>query len=960
MARPTLRQPITTRRVIVMRDGSTGAPEEGSSLPGIRELELRTLSLKIGQMEHDVADARKRAEVAQQQWETSVGASKEVFGSTLIRHNAEVTDGLQVLGQLRQREQQLRSGQQYQVKDVRDDQQFPDSRAQTDQLAVATKMTVQDLFESVGLSLHSDPLTVWTNIFKTKPTWRLRDSTGMSSLRCLLAVAQQEHVQAERDRLQEQEVGVGRTDVEHSCDSHVIPTDSLVARLSLLFLTAFPGSGKSHHLRLLGEQVNKLRAGDDVAARNLLDAPNLTTEAEDGKFVSAEDSGTPRFDQSTLQWAKKLKLIGVNFNSERWSLNESGSDGSMARHPGGALSPLHLRILFFALADLNDADAAETVWSDLGTKCAKAFNAGTLSPHDLEVAVVALLRRRCGAVAPHAPLLILLDELSKCDGFCADVYAKDVKRPTAPKAFRSAACSLANKVNGRVLLASLDDELPRTETQSSGRVPVEAVKLPPFPMVELFTSVLGELSVSKDLHLSYRGHLVKAGTQGGRPQIVAQAEALANVVGADVRHAAYLASFLSSACSGQKLSAILRSSARSANLSYADIWSHSDCDFIFAHSLRCEYVRAADTLPSGCTWDSVRRSGLIQAVGGPRFHVKLPLYVAWVLHACDGTGRIFPRTLYNMIGGVDGQLRWRAWEVIWVNLEVLLPYARSLVANSKVGDLAATSRKCDALVKLFPSTSHFGRKLVSRCENPAFLPLCVEERSLPKLLLRFLNQDRSLTSVVWQTEDNTAAVDSLLFAVNEDYQMVIRASQVKQTTAVVQQPLSWGQARDLVQNMRLWLAIATWLALSGDPMIQGYSKAEEWRTLRTGFRTAFPAVADEPNDAVVDEEAVLRAFLTANWAHLPRTPASIEDVLVAVFSVLQKSSFVVALQRPRGASFFHDRRVHLRSYMDDAIVMTQEDLPEHAGSFLSSVVTDCGRTANTSFSAEPTVFDIDQ
>lgn len=130
MARPTLRQPITTRRVIVMRDGSTGAPEEGSSLPGIRELELRTLSLKIGQMEHDVADARKRAEVAQQQWETSVGASKEVFGSTLIRHNAEVTDGLQVLGQLRQREQQLRSGQQYQVKDVRDDQQFPDSRAQ--------------------------------------------------------------------------------------------------------------------------------------------------------------------------------------------------------------------------------------------------------------------------------------------------------------------------------------------------------------------------------------------------------------------------------------------------------------------------------------------------------------------------------------------------------------------------------------------------------------------------------------------------------------------------------------------------------------------------------------------------------------------------------------------------------------------------------------------------------------
>lgn len=66
----------------------------------------------------------------------------------------------------------------------------------------------------------------------------------------------------------------------------------------------------------------------------------------------------------TVEWAKKVQLIGVNFNSERWNLNST--DRELARDYGKFI-PLYLRILFFAVADVSNADAAEAAWLQLGT-----------------------------------------------------------------------------------------------------------------------------------------------------------------------------------------------------------------------------------------------------------------------------------------------------------------------------------------------------------------------------------------------------------------------------------------------------------------------------------------------------------------------------------------------------------------------------------------------------------------
>lgn len=42
--------------------------------------------------------------------------------------------------------------------------------------------------------------------------------------------------------------------------------------------------------------------------------------------MSTNTSEGPRIDETTVEWAKQLRLIGVNFNNERWSLDPSPFD----------------------------------------------------------------------------------------------------------------------------------------------------------------------------------------------------------------------------------------------------------------------------------------------------------------------------------------------------------------------------------------------------------------------------------------------------------------------------------------------------------------------------------------------------------------------------------------------------------------------------------------------------------
>lgn len=57
-------------------------------------------------------------------------------------------------------------------------------------------------------------------------------------------------------------------------------TDVRLTRLSLLYMTSFPGSGKTHACRLLAETVDELKSGDMETARRLLSSPSLAPDAD--------------------------------------------------------------------------------------------------------------------------------------------------------------------------------------------------------------------------------------------------------------------------------------------------------------------------------------------------------------------------------------------------------------------------------------------------------------------------------------------------------------------------------------------------------------------------------------------------------------------------------------------------------------------------------------------------------
>lgn len=803
-----------------------------------------------------------------------------------------------------------------------------------------------------GIDLLSRPTPVWDNVFKTKPKKRLVGFDDKAALcQCLAHLHSWFKKQKDEDSDNDQQSGSGK--------------DSRKMRLCLFYLASFPGSGKSHLCRLLAEVLEGLRADDDKTLAQLLGAAQqgaaLPRPAKCGEDLLL----TPQ----TIEWAQDVQLMGVNLNSERWNLNEDSADGQLALMYGKFI-PLYLRILFFACADMSNADAAEAVWIQLGTASVAALKTGSLTAADFQTAVLNLFKHRCGASAPHRPFILVLDELAKARSFCPAVYAVDKAHPDASSSFRSKCCELANKVNGHVLVVSLDEALPAAETVASGRHAQELVLLPPFPTRKLVQRALLRLS-ERSLYLNNKGQLSFVGDESGSLISIEQyASTLSAFVGADARFAIHLSDALEAAVAGSTLSAAVTSAASEDAVTCAGVWDHAAADLIVAHAIRGAVVRSASTLAesmppdvavplpaAGDTWDEVRLKGLIQAIGGPTYVVKMPLYMVWRLDESAARAHPLRLALFNMVdhSGDNIILKWQTWEGLWNNLEIALAHARRLVSRSD----------SEALSVMYPSTSFFGSSLsfIRACADVKSLPTGVDTRLLPSLLRRFFSDDLSLTKLVCRLPHNAAAIDAVRFVADDEGRLRILCYQTKMSD--VGKALSWKDACDLVKSMRVWLAVAAWTATCRPSEVPTSPLTKEQQHMKDLWTKMDGAAGSEQKVDVegrwwkdagtrLSNPAAVHAFVNAEWSKFPPTSSSPQEVARAVSSVLVQAVFVVAVCRPRGKRFLADSR-DAPIYMRRAIVVTSEDLPKHAGDFLSTIVCDCGRTPSSSFSVQPGV-----
>lgn len=497
-------------------------------------------------------------------------------------------------------------------------------------------MTVRQLFLKNGLDLSSKTTRAWRNVFTTKPTGRLVYFDDMAVLCQSLAHL---HICFDKQDFE---------DVENK--------DLVKRRLCLFYLVSFAGSGKSHLCCRLAEVLDDLRKPNAKTVSRLLRAAQRGAALPRPSTCQGDLLLTPRM----VKWAKDLLILGVNFNSERWNLDEGSADGELALK-FNRFMPFYLRLLFFAVADLSDADAAEAVWHRLGKASLAALKRGSLTPADFQDAVVDLFKELCGSSAPYRPLILVIDELSKARSFCPTLYAPDKAHPDASSAFRSKACELANKVNGHVLVVSLDEALPAAEFVASGRCAQELVVMPPFPTGKLLNRTLLTLS-EKNLFLTSDGQ--PANAIAGRElsaSIDRRTSVRAAIVGADARFAIYLSRALDAADAGATLSAAVTTAASEAAVTCANVWKHHAADVIVAHAICGAVVLSkaplASVLPAAAapkfgdepTWDQLGKEHLIQAIGGPQFAVKMPLYVLWKLDESSSRGRPLRSALFNMV-----------------------------------------------------------------------------------------------------------------------------------------------------------------------------------------------------------------------------------------------------------------------------------------------------------------------
>lgn len=806
--------------------------------------------------------------------------------------------------------------------------------------------TVRELFLKNGLDLSSKSTRAWPNIFTTKPRRRLVHFDDMAVLcQCLAHL----HIWFNKQDFE---------DVENK--------DSVKTRLCLFYLASFAGSGKSHLCCRLAEVLDDLQKNDANTVSRLLRAAQRGAALPRPSTCQVDLLLTPR----TVEWAKDLQILGVNFNSERWNLDEGSADGELALR-FNKFMPFYLRILFFAVADLSDADAAEAVWHRLGKASLAALKSGSLTPADFQAAVVDLFKELCGSSAPYRPLILVIDELSKARSFCPTLYAPDRAHPDAPSAFRSKACELTNKVNGHVLVVSLDEALPAAEFVASGRYAQELVVMPPFPTGKLLNRTLMQLS-EKNLFLNSDGQLATASAGCDLSASIDQrTSVLAAIVGADARFAIYLSQALDAAEAGATLSAAVTTAASEAAVTCANVWKHRAADVIVAHAICGAVVLSADSLASVLpaaaaaqpgaepTWDQLRMEGLIQAIGGPTFAVKMPLYILWKLDESSSRGRPLRLALFNMVNRASDAilLQWQTWEGLWNNLEIVLAHSRQLVSRTSP----------EPLCVMYPSTSFFGSSLHSISVNTAVLPTRGETRLLPSLLKRLLSDDRSLREVVWRTPSNAAAIDAVRFVVDDDG--ILRVFCYQSKSSGVGSPLTWGDACKLVKNMRIWLAAATWTAVCRPSEVRASPMTTEQQVIKDLWLEMYDAAdsgserrlsMDEMQslfrdiDTDLDDSPAVCAFVADQWNNFPATSVAPEEVSHAVSTVLTRAVFVVAALRPRGARFLKRCEAPHPNHMRNAVVLTTDDLSGHAGDLLSTVVVDCGRTPSSSFTEEPT------
>lgn len=548
-------------------------------------------------------------------------------------------------------------------------------------------------------------------------------------------------------------------------------------RRPLMYFTSFPGSGKSRLCGKLAEFVHLLRL-DDAAAL--------------GALRRADPVSYP----AAAEWAHQLHVVGLNFNSSRWSLGPL--DRSLAEH--GLLVPLYLRIFFFMKADLNSADASRA-WLDLCALCHSMFRSKLIDEGFLSLAVNELLRGLAGASPPYQPLVIIVDELHKVKDFFSSGHAD------AGDVYRATVCKLADVVEGYVLFSSLDAQLMTDETSSSGR-PVKDLGCFSLVPTRLILEAALVFNVQRGVHLNINGVLARWSLQsaspGGHPYLARAVSALACLVGDDVRFATFLArQLMRAAVDAGTVYNLIKRAAEDTAFTHGKLWHQPYGPTVFAHVVLGTPVPADQHLTDQNrallpdVWDVARLRGHVQAVGGMTLRPKLPLYALW--------GFVANKRAINEHGifkGIRELLKWSGTSLSWCGFECFFQACVMILDNSRA---LAWSEVDEPLVALYPSFSHAGGDSV--LVDPIIDAIQPRSRvrtvTLAALIKEhFVHGDGSMYNCVWKLNQGASAMDAAVFYTTSDGLPLLLCIQIKFSGEDSSSTLSWKDSCDWVSAMR--------------------------------------------------------------------------------------------------------------------------------------------------------------
>jgi len=548
-------------------------------------------------------------------------------------------------------------------------------------------------------------------------------------------------------------------------------------RRPLMFFTSFAGSGKSRLCGKFGTFVEQLRHGDAAA-------------------VAAMEREAPASHPSASAWASKLLVVGLNFNSKRWSVG--GLDKALSEY--GLLVPLYLRIVFFLRADLASSEAS-TIWAKLCEQCLVLLRFRRIDQGSLYLTVVDLLRHLAGASPPYLPLVIVVDELQKVKEF----FSPDASH--TGDAYRSEICRLADVVTGYAIFTSLNAQLMTDETSTSGRPTLALLRLPQVSTRMIFEEAL-LYNVQRGMYLNFNGVLATWGLAGappgGTPCLAGRgAAALASLVGADVRFATFLARQLMTEPAGAStVFSYIENAARRTAFTLGTLWEKPYGPAVLAHVILGGDFPAARRLtdsrrqPLPYSWDDVRLRGHVLAVGGTTLQPMLPLYALWPLvKSTPGPNdHVIYRGIRLILSWSSNNVSWCGWEVFFQACLMVLSNARALVSTQELSSLAA----------LYSSSTHVGGDsiLVDRIIEAVQDRLNVQTTTLPRLIKRFIDGDMRLVNYVWHLNQGAAAVDAAVLDVTSDGELALTCIQLKFSVQDASSSLSWSDSCDWVTAMQ--------------------------------------------------------------------------------------------------------------------------------------------------------------